>query len=32
MRRMANGKIVETWRMNDMLSMLTQIGLVPPLQ
>jgi len=31
-RRMADGKIVELWQMNDMLSLLTQIGLVPPLQ
>jgi predicted ester cyclase len=31
-RRMADGKIVELWQMNDMLGMLMQIGLVPPLQ
>jgi len=31
-RRMADGKIVELWQLNDMLSLLTQIGLVPPLQ
>jgi len=30
-RRMADGKIVELWQLNDMLSLLTQIGLVPPL-
>jgi len=31
-RRMADGKIVELWQLNDMLGMLMQIGLVPPLQ
>ncbi len=31
-RRMANGKIVELWQMNDMLGLLMQIELVPPLQ
>ena len=31
-RRMADGKIVELWQMNDMLGLLMQIGLVPPLQ
>ncbi len=31
-RRMADGKIVELWQLGDMLSLLTQIGLVPPLQ
>jgi steroid delta-isomerase-like uncharacterized protein len=31
-RRIADGKIVELWQLNDMLSLLTQIGLVPPLQ
>ena len=31
-RRMADGKIVELWQLNDMLSLLMQIGLVPPLQ
>ena len=31
-RRMADGKIVELWQLNDMLGLLTQIGLVPPLQ
>jgi len=29
---MADGKIMELWQMNDMLGMLMQIGLVPPLQ
>ncbi len=32
MYRIAGGKIVETWQLNDMLSVLMQIGLVPPLQ
>ena len=31
-RRIVDGKIVETWQLNDMLSLLMQIGLVPPLQ
>gem|GEM_PF-455633 len=31
-RRVVDGKIVETWQLNDMLSLLMQIGLVPPLQ
>jgi len=31
-RRMADGKIVELWQLNDMLGLLMQIGLVPPLQ
>jgi len=31
-RRLVDGKIVETWQLNDMLSLLMQIGLVPPLQ
>jgi steroid delta-isomerase-like uncharacterized protein len=31
-RRVADGKIVELWQLNDVLSLLTQIGLVPPLQ
>jgi len=31
-RRVADGKIVELWQIGDMLSLLTQIGLVPPLQ
>jgi len=31
-RRIADGKVVELWRLNDMLSLLVQIGLVPPLQ
>ena len=31
-RRVADGKVVELWQLNDMLSLLTQIGLVPPLQ
>lgn len=31
-RRMAYGKIVELWQLNDMLGMLMQIVLVPPLQ
>ena len=31
-RRMANGQIVELWQMNDMLGLLMQIELVPPLQ
>lgn len=31
-RRIADGKIVELWQLNDMLSLLMQIGLVPPLQ
>jgi len=31
-RRMADGKIVELWQLNDMLGLLTQIGMVPPLQ
>jgi len=31
-RRMADGRIVELWQMNDMLGLLMQIGLVPPLQ
>jgi len=31
-RRVADGKIVELWQLGDMLSLLTQIGLVPPLQ
>ena len=31
-RRVADGKVVETWQMNDMLSLLTQIGIIPPLQ
>jgi predicted ester cyclase len=31
-RRIAGGKIVELWQLNDMLSLLMQIGLVPPLQ
>lgn len=30
-RRIADGKIVELWQLNDMLSLLMQIGLVPPL-
>jgi len=30
-RRIADGKIVELWELNDMLSLLMQIGLVPPL-
>jgi len=31
-RRVADGKIVELWQVGDMLSLLMQIGLVPPLQ
>ena len=31
-RRVADGKIVELWQLGDMLSLLVQIGLVPPLQ
>lgn len=31
-RRVAAGKIVELWQVGDMLSLLVQIGLVPPLQ
>ena len=31
-RRMADGKVVELWQLNDMLGLLMQIGLVPPLQ
>jgi len=31
-RRIVDGKIVETWQLNDMLGLLMQIGLVPPLQ
>ncbi|MBU0596457.1 ester cyclase [Candidatus Bipolaricaulota bacterium] len=31
-RRIADGQVVETWQMNDMLSLLTQIGVIPPLQ
>ncbi|MCK4682737.1 ester cyclase [Candidatus Bipolaricaulota bacterium] len=31
-RRVADGKIIELWQLGDMLSLLTQIGLVPPLQ
>jgi len=31
-RRIADGKVVETWQLNDMLSLLTQIGVIPPLQ
>ena len=31
-RRVADGKIVELWQLGDMLSLLMQIGLVPPLQ
>jgi steroid delta-isomerase-like uncharacterized protein len=30
-RRVVDGKIVGLWQLNDMLSLLTQIGLVPPL-
>jgi steroid delta-isomerase-like uncharacterized protein len=30
--RVADGKIVELWQVGDMLSLLMQIGLVPPLQ
>lgn len=30
--RIANGKIVEAWHLVDMLSVLMQIGIVPPLQ
>jgi len=30
-RRIADGKIVELWQLNNMLSLLMQIGLVPPL-
>ena len=32
MYRIADGKIVEAWQLIDMLSVLMQIGLVPPLQ
>ena len=32
MYRIANGKIVEAWHLIDMLSVLMQIGIVPPLQ
>jgi len=32
MYRIANGKIVEAWQLIDMLSVLMQIGIVPPLQ
>jgi len=32
MYRIANGKIVEAWHLIDMLSVLMQIGVVPPLQ
>jgi steroid delta-isomerase-like uncharacterized protein len=31
-RRVADGKIAELWQVGDMLSLLMQIGLVPPLQ
>jgi len=31
-RRVVDGKVVELWQLNDMLSLLVQIGLVPPLQ
>ena len=32
MYRIADGKIVEAWQLIDMLSVLMQVGLVPPLQ
>ena len=31
-RRVADGRSVELWQVGDMLSLLIQIGLVPPLQ